>query len=84
MKLINRSEIVDGYGIDGFAKGLDSGADCSSQVAMRVVIGYILLSWHCPPPEKNKCNLVSLPIEQATANGRSGSRADISGCKLRR
>ena len=45
MKLINRSKIIDGYGIDGFAKGLDSGADCSSQVAMRVVIGYILLSW---------------------------------------
>jgi hypothetical protein len=43
------SEIVDGHGIDCLAKRLDPAADCSSQVAMRVVIGYILLSWHGPP-----------------------------------
>jgi hypothetical protein len=52
MELINRGEIVDRYGSDRFTKGLDPTADCSSQVAVRVVIGYILLSWHCPPPEK--------------------------------
>jgi hypothetical protein len=76
MELINRSEIVDRYGNNRFTKGLDPTPDCSSQVAMRVVIGYILLSWHCPPPDR--CNLVSLPIEQATANVAPGQKRKLA------
>ena len=54
MEFINGSEIVDGYGVDRFAKRLDPAADRSCQVAMRVMIGDILLSRHCPPPEQDR------------------------------
>jgi hypothetical protein len=46
MVLIYRSKIIDTYGIDRLAKRLDATADRSDQVAMRVVLGNILQSWH--------------------------------------
>jgi hypothetical protein len=46
MKLVDRREIIDGYGIDRLAERLDPAADRGNQIAMRVVRGDILLSGH--------------------------------------
>jgi hypothetical protein len=51
MKLIDGSKIVDSYRIDRLAERFNPAADRSDQVAMRIVFGNILLSWHCQPPE---------------------------------
>jgi hypothetical protein len=53
MEFIYRREIIDCYGIDRFSKRLNSAANRTNQVAMRVVLGNILLHWHCPSPEQS-------------------------------
>ena len=54
MVLINRSKIIDGYRVDRLAESLDATTDHSNQVATRVMIGNILLSWHRQPQNKIK------------------------------
>jgi hypothetical protein len=51
--LINRSKIIDGYRVDGLAESLDATTDRSNQVATRVMIGNIPLSWHRLPLEQD-------------------------------
>jgi hypothetical protein len=53
MILINRSKIIDGYGIDRLAESLDATADRSNQVATRIMVRNILLSRQRPPPEQD-------------------------------
>ena len=72
MELIDGSEIVNGYPINRFAKELDPAADRSSQVAMGVVIGDILLESRCMSRLLNKIqrSFVSLPSGRAGSNVR--------------
>jgi hypothetical protein len=52
MELIYWSEIIDCYRIDRLTKRFNAAADRSNEVAMRVMVGNILLSWHGSPPEQ--------------------------------
>ena len=48
MEFIYRREIIDCYGIGRLSLSLDSLADRSDQVAMRIVLRDVLLRWHLP------------------------------------
>jgi hypothetical protein len=74
MELIDRSEVVDRHGIDCLAKPLDAVADRSNQIAVRVVVGNILLSRHRPPPERRSMiNVSAIASVVSHAHDRSAS-----------